>query len=107
MQMKHGLPAVLICINHNTVAIVGKAIFPRDRRRSQQQMSDQVFTLIRRRIQRISVFTRYDQDVRRRLRRYVVKRVAQVVLENSRRGNVACNYLAKQAIGHIGNVFNN
>lgn len=107
MDVKDRLAAVGICVDDDTIAVVGKAATAGDLSRSQKQMAEHRRIFFRGLIERIDMIARYDQDVRRGLWGNVVKGKAHIVLIHPGRRYLARNYLAKQAISRSHNEYNN
>ncbi len=82
MQVKNGLAAVGVRINDDAITVIGESLIACNCGRGQEQMSEQIFISLAGRVGRVDMPSRNDQDVRRRLRRDVVKGKALVVLIN-------------------------
>ncbi len=59
MQVKYGLSAVAVAIDHYSVTIVGKFLSPSDLRGGQHQMADEALVIDL--VQRIKMLPRYYQ----------------------------------------------
>jgi hypothetical protein len=98
MKVKNRLPAVRICVDHDAIAVLGYAPFTSDLGRRELEMAERRLLSDGRRIERIEMLARNNENMRRSLRAYVVERDAGPVLVNLVGRNLARNYLAKQTI---------
>ena len=101
MQMKDGLSAIRICIYYDAISVLGKSLFSRDLGGRQEYMSERCLVALVGRVERIDVFTRNDQNMRRCLRREVVERDAHFVFVDSCGWDLTRSQLAENAVGNL------
>ena len=87
VEVRNRLHRVLTAVRNDAVPPFGDSEFSRQTANNGENMPDQrrVFRLDV--VERAQLFFRDNEDVNRRLRRDVVKRQAEVVFVNDRRGN--------------------
>ena len=95
VQMKNGLPAVLVRVDNDAITVLVKTFFAGYSSAGQKQMTERFPVIFARLVERIEMLARHNQNVRRRLRADVVKSDAHIVFENSGRRNLARHNLAK------------
>ena len=97
--MKDGLPRRRS--EDRAVSALGVAVFLGEGRGPAHHLADQGVVSRRKIVQRRDVPARHDQHVHRRLRVDVLEGDDAIVLIDNRRGNLAGDDLAEQAVRHI------
>ena len=98
MCVKNGLPAVAVRVYHNAISCFGETLVPGDLRRGQKKVPERFPVRNLGFIQRFDMPARHDQDMRRRLRAYVVEGNALAVLEHLVRRNTSLNHFAENTV---------
>jgi len=98
MQVKNCLSSIGISIYYNPIAARGKAFFAGDLRGGQKQMAESFFIRTLSSIERIEMFSRNYQNMRRCLRRDVVEGNANSVVKHNIGGDCSCGDLTKNTI---------
>src|SRR5450432_3700297 len=97
VQMKNGLSRTAAVVEHSAVASE-QILFFRKLRSDQLQLAQQRLVICGRVLQRSKVFSRADQNVRRRLRTDVFKSKTIFVIVDKLCRNLFCTDFAKEAI---------
>jgi hypothetical protein len=98
VQMKNGLAAVIVRIDHDAVSFFGKTLTASDLGGGQKQLAERFPVALSRLVERGNVLARDQQNMRRSLRVDVVKSHAKIVFVNFFRRNIARNDFAKNTI---------
>jgi hypothetical protein len=102
MQMKNCLTPISICVDYDAISVSRDARLSGDIARGKKQMPKHRLFRLGGRIERVEMFARHYQQVRRSLRVNVIKSYTDIVFVNPGGLNITHNYLAKKAIaGHI------
>lgn len=98
VQMENSLATVIVSIYHCPIALFRKPALTCNASSSQKKVAQNIFMFAACRSQRCKMFAGDDQDMGRRLRMDVLKRIANFVFENFLRRYITCNYLAEKTI---------
>lgn len=98
MQVKYGLTAVGVSIDHNAVTIFGKPVLASDTGSRQEKMAKGKFVIRGCPIQRVDMLARDDKNMGRGLWTKVIECNARLVFENACRRNLAFRDLAENTV---------